>query len=88
MKKTAQIPADILACVIILAEWEAGEIEKQCVCFVVAGEVLVLHRLTWEIKTLLEDGISRQLSSGICWLFPCLQTKLVKKLFANLLQKN
>lgn len=38
-------------------------IEKQCVCFVVEAEVLVLHRLIWEIKTLLEDGVSRHLSS-------------------------
>lgn len=74
MKKTAQIPAEILACVIILAEWEAVGIEKQCVCFVVAAEALVLHRLTWEIKTLLEDGVSRQLYSGTCGLCPCLQS--------------
>lgn len=58
--------------------------KKQRVCFVVAAEVLVLHRLTWEIKTLLEDGVSRQLFSGICGFLPCSQTKLVKKLFANL----
>lgn len=77
MKKTAQIPAEILACVMILAEWDAVGIEKQCVCFVVAAEVLVLHRLTWEIKTLLEDEVSRQLSLETRGFFPCLQTKLV-----------
>lgn len=61
MKKTAQIPAENLACFIILAELEGVGIEKQHVCFMIAAEVLVLHGVMWGTQTLLEDGASRQL---------------------------
>lgn len=50
MKETALIPIEKLACFVILAESEGVGIDKQCVCFVLAAELLVLHGMTWGMQ--------------------------------------
>lgn len=84
MKKTASVPTEKLACFIILAESEGVETDKQCVCFVLAAEVLVLHGTMWGMKSLLKDGASRQLSSRRRNSSLMCTNQLVKELFRNL----
>ena len=50
MKETALIPIEKLACFVILAESEGVGIDKQCVCFVLAAELLVLHGMMWGMQ--------------------------------------
>lgn len=77
MKKTTEK----LACFIILAESEGVGTDKQCVCFVLAAEVLVLHGIMWGMQSLLKDGTSRQISSRRGNFSLMCTNQLVKELF-------